>query len=56
MGIIEVINPTKIGEYSIEFSVGYAIVFSLLCILFAVIWLKYKKYGPLEWGMRKITN
>jgi uncharacterized protein len=56
MGIIEVINPTKIGKYSIEFSVGYAIVFSLLCILFAVIWLKYKKYGPLEWVMRKITD
>ena len=56
MGIIEVINPTKIGNYSIEFSVGYAIVFSLLCILFAVIWRKYKKYGPLEWVMRKITN
>jgi uncharacterized membrane protein YeiB len=34
MGIIEVINPLKIGNYSIEFSVGYAIVFSLLCILF----------------------
>jgi uncharacterized protein len=56
MGIIEVINPSKIGDYSIEFSVTYAIVFSLLCILFAVIWRKYKKYGPLEWVMRKITN
>jgi len=56
MGIIELINPSRIGDYSIEFSVGYAIVFSLLCILFAVIWRKYKKYGPLEWVMRKITD
>jgi uncharacterized protein len=56
MGIIEFINPSKIGNYSIEFSVGYAIVFSLLCILFAVIWRKYKKSGPLEWAMRKITD
>jgi uncharacterized protein len=56
MGIIEVINPSKIGNYSIEFSVIYAIVFSLLCILFAVIWRKYKKSGPLEWLMRKITD
>jgi uncharacterized membrane protein YeiB len=56
MGIIEVINPSKIGNYSIEFSVGYAIVFSLLCILFAVIWRKYNKSGPLEWVMRKLTD
>ncbi|WP_034058775.1 DUF418 domain-containing protein [Lacinutrix jangbogonensis] len=55
MGIIEVINPNKIGNYSIQFSVGYAIVFSLLCILFAIVWRKYKNYGPLEWLMRKIT-
>jgi len=56
MGIIEVIDPSKIGNYSIEFSVIYAIVFSLLCILFAVIWRKHKKMGPLEWIMRKVTD
>ena len=56
MGIVELINPSKIGNYSIEFSVTYAIVFSLMCILFAVIWRKYKKFGPLEWVMRKIAN
>jgi len=56
MGIIEVIDPSKVGNYSIEFSVGYAILFSLLCILFAVMWRKYKKYGPLEWLMRKLTD
>jgi uncharacterized membrane protein YeiB len=56
MGIIEVINPSKIGNYSIEFSVSYAIVFSLVCVLFAVVWRKYKKSGPLEWVMRKLTD
>ncbi|TLP74157.1 DUF418 domain-containing protein [Maribacter sp. ACAM166] len=56
MGIIEVINSSKIGNYSIEFSVIYAIVFSLLCILFAVIWRKYYNSGPLEWVMRKLTD
>ncbi|WP_027076235.1 DUF418 domain-containing protein [Maribacter antarcticus] len=56
MGIIEVINPSKIGDYSIEFSVGYAIVFSLLCIVFAVIWKKYYNSGPLEWILRKLTD
>jgi uncharacterized membrane protein YeiB len=56
MGIIETIDPSKMGEYSVEFSVIYALAFSLCCILFAVIWRKYKKYGPLEWVMRKVTG
>ena len=56
MGIIEFINPEKMGKYSIEFSLIYALVFSLLCILFAVIWRKYKKSGPVEWIMRKLTD
>lgn len=56
MGIMEVINPSKMGKYSIEFSVIYALGFSLLCIVFAVIWRKYKKSGPIEWIMRKMTD
>ncbi|PQB06784.1 hypothetical protein BST83_06155 [Polaribacter filamentus] len=56
MGIIEAINPAKMGNYSVEFSVVYALVFSLLCIVFAVIWRKYKTSGPLEWIMRKVTD
>ncbi len=56
MGIVEIIDPNKMGNYSIEFSIIYALVFSILCIIFAVVWMKYKKSGPLEWIMRKITN
>jgi uncharacterized membrane protein YeiB len=56
MGIIDLINPSKTKSYSIEFSVIYAIVFSLLCIVFAVIWKKYYNSGPLEWVMRKIAG
>jgi uncharacterized membrane protein YeiB len=56
MGIVEIINPSKMGEYSVEFSVIYALAFSLCCILSAVVWRKYKKYGPLEWIMRKVTD
>lgn len=55
MGIIDAVNPSKMGNYSIEFSVIYSLVFSLICIVFATIWLKYKKSGPLEWIIRKIT-
>ncbi|MEO1713333.1 MAG: DUF418 domain-containing protein, partial [Bacteroidota bacterium] len=56
MGAFEVDDPTNFGTYPVQFSVGYALVFSLLCILFANIWLRYKKSGPLEWVMRKFTQ
>ena len=56
MGIIEAINPSKMGEYSVEFSVIYALGFSLICILFAIGWRKYNESGPLEWIMRKLTD
>ncbi|MBW1649700.1 MAG: DUF1624 domain-containing protein [Deltaproteobacteria bacterium] len=56
IGIVEAINPAKLGKYSIEFSASYAIIFSLLCVLFAIVWLRYKKTGPLELIMRKITD
>ena len=56
MGVIEAIGSRRLGAYSIEFSVIYAIMFSLLCVLFAKVWLQYKKSGPLEWVMRKLTN
>ncbi|AUC86330.1 hypothetical protein CW731_14055 [Polaribacter sp. ALD11] len=56
MGIIEIINPSKMGNYAIEFSVIYALAFSFFCVLFAVVWRSYKKSGPLEWIMRKLTD
>ncbi len=55
MGLIEVIS-LKVGDYSLIFSVSYALLFSLCCILFSVFWLKYKTVGPLEWIMKKLTN
>lgn len=56
MGIIEVIDPKKMGSYSIDFSVIYALLFSLICIIFAWIWTKYRNNGPLEWLLRKIAK
>lgn len=55
MGLIEFIDPSKMGKYSTGFSILYATGFSLSCILFSVIWKKYKTIGPLEWIMRKLT-
>ena len=56
MGIIDAINPEKMGNYPIEFSVGYALLFSLLCVLFATFWLKNRENGPIEWIMKKIIG
>lgn len=56
MGIIEAINPDKMGSYPIEFSVAYALVFSSLCVLFATFWLKTRENGPVEWLMKKIIG
>jgi uncharacterized membrane protein YeiB len=56
MGVIEEINPSKMGKYPIDFTLPYAMFFGLLCVLFAVIWTKYKKSGPIEWVMRKLTD
>jgi len=56
MGAPELFSNTPLGEYSLQFSIVYALLFSLGCIAFAVLWLKYKKIGPLEWMLRKVTN
>lgn len=56
MGIIDIIDPEKFGSYPIEFSVGYALVFSLLCVFFANFWLKHRENGPLEWLMKRIIG
>ena len=55
MGTVEVFGFEKLGYYSIEFSVTYAILFSVSCVLFALVWKKYKSSGPLEWIVRKLT-
>lgn len=56
VGLMEELGPRKLGEYSIEFSLAYSLIFCVLCILFAEIWFKFKTIGPLEWVMRKITD
>lgn len=56
MGLLEMISTRSLGGFSLEFSVIYAMAFSLLCIVFATIWMKYFSIGPIEWIMRKITT
>jgi uncharacterized membrane protein YeiB len=56
MGIIEIFYPEKMGNFAIEFSVAYALLFSLLCVVFASYWLKRREHGPVEWMMKKIIR
>lgn len=56
MGGIEMFIGDELGEQSITFSFVYALLFSSLCIVFAVFWKRYYTHGPLEWIMRKLTN
>lgn len=56
MGLIEVISDKKLGEHSLNFSITYGLLFSFSCVVFAILWTKYKKSGPLEWIMRKVTD
>jgi uncharacterized membrane protein YeiB len=56
MGLIEIIYPNNLGLFTIEFSIAYALIFSLACVLFAVFWRFYKSIGPLEWLMWKMTD
>ena len=56
MGLAEVLSPIELGKYSIAFSLSYALLFSVLCVIFAHFWLRHRKIGPLEWMMRKFTD
>lgn len=56
MGLAEVFSGEALGGATASFSVGYALAFSLGCWLFALVWGRYFKAGPLEWIMRKVTG
>ena len=56
MGLVDIIGSKEFGEYSMRFSFLYALSFCFVSIIFASVWLKYFKSGPLEFIMRKLTN
>ncbi|WP_103070541.1 DUF418 domain-containing protein [Aquimarina sediminis] len=56
IGIVEAIGVTEMGQYSINFSFFFALLFIVGCIIFSIIVKKYMKHGPIEWVMRKLTN
>jgi len=56
MGAIELFSEKSFGFFSARFSFYYAILFCVLCIVFATVWLRFFKYGPLEWIFRMLSR
>lgn len=57
--ILAVVFMTTIftkGEYSFTFMLFFFVGVYLLLLLFSIVWLRYFKYGPLEWVWRCLTN
>lgn len=54
MGVLEEFG--LLNKQSISFAVGGAVLFFLISIVFASIWMPRFKLGPLEWLMRKATT
>ncbi|MCR9155059.1 MAG: DUF418 domain-containing protein [Bacteroidetes bacterium] len=55
MSIPSLISDIALGEFSIYFTLPYALGFAILCILLANWYLGKWKQGPLEWLLRKIA-
>jgi uncharacterized membrane protein YeiB len=53
MGVLEALG--RLGGQSTVFAVGAAIVFCLLGVAFAEVWLRFFRAGPLEMLFRKLT-
>lgn len=56
MGIVESIDPYKLGQYSITFSFWYAIAFVVISFMFSHWYLKKYKQGPLEMLLRYLSK
>jgi uncharacterized protein len=56
MGLIEELYDLEKDVFSVDFSVYYALVFSFACIIFANIWLKFFRIGPLEYVFKWLAS
>lgn len=54
--VIEVFFETSLGNYSWSFSLIAALLFNLLSVLFANLWLRFYNAGPFEALMRRICG
>jgi len=54
MGFLEAIG--KLENQTINFALLSAMIFNILCIVFAYYWKRKYAVGPLEWVFRKLAN
>jgi len=54
MGLLEAFG--KLENQSIEYSLLSSALFFTASVVFSVIWLKFFRYGPLEWLFRKFAS
>ena len=54
MGLLESIGMLE--NQSIDFAIFSAIIFNILCIIFAYFWKSKFAVGPLEWVFRKVAK
>ena len=56
MGLIDETYNLEVDTFSVDFAVYYALGFSLLCIVFANLWLRKFKLGPLEYLFKWVAG
>lgn len=56
VGLVEFFGNSELGTYSLNFSIAYALLFSMGCVAFALLWRRFCSIGPLEWVMRQIED
>ena len=56
LGVVFMTTIFVKGEYSFTFMLFFFIGVYFLLLLFSIVWLRYFKYGPLEWCWRCLTN
>ena len=55
-GVIFIFSILTPGDCSFSFMFVFFVFFYILQLFFSVVWLRYFKYGPLEWCWRCLTH
>jgi uncharacterized membrane protein YeiB len=53
MGLLEALG--RLEHQSLPLALGSALMFCAAGVLFATVWRRFARRGPLEWVMRRIT-
>ena len=54
MGVLDAIG--RLDAQTLWFALGSAVVFIAASVVFAVVWRRYRRRGPVEWLMRRLSG